>query len=66
MSSIESDIDPSLSESSTKSNSMSDSHTSTSSSSESLGHVASHSFAYDDKPLAEPGQDAVDVPEDAD
>ena len=34
--------------------------------SESLGHVASHCFAYDDEPLEEPGQNTVDIPNDAD
>ena len=53
MSSSNSDIDPSWSEISTKSNSMSDGDKSTSGSSESLGHVASHIFSYDDEPLAE-------------
>ena len=47
-----------------KSKTMSDGETS-SSSSGSLGHVASHSFAYDDEPLAEPGE-CVTTPDDAD
>ena len=42
---------------------MSDDGTSTS---ECLVHVAPHNFAYDDEPLAEPGENAADIPDDAD
>ena len=47
-------------ENSTKSDSGSDGDTS---SSGSMRYVASHSFAYDDEPLAEPGQNADIKPE---
>ena len=50
-------------ENSTKSDSGSDGDTS---SSGSMRYVASHSFAYDDEPLAEPGQNADINPEDPD
>ena len=50
MSSAEADIDPGWSESSTKSNSCLTAIYKQSGSSESLGHVASNTFAYDDEP----------------
>ena len=63
MSSEESQNSANFAENSTKSGSGSDSDTSTS---ESMRYVASHSFAYDDEPLAEPGQNADINPEDPD
>ena len=52
MSSEESQNSANSAENSTKSDSESDGDTSTSGS---MRYVASHSFAYDDEPLAEPG-----------
>jgi hypothetical protein len=54
MSTNESDSCVNSSESSSKIDTRSDGDTSTSGSEY---HVASHNFAYDDEPLAEPGQD---------
>ena len=51
------------SESPTMSSNMPDGNTS---SSGSVRHVAWHSHAYDNKPLAEPGEQAEIVPDDAD
>ena len=63
MSSNESDSCVNSSESSSKIDTRSDGDTSTSGSEY---HVASHNFAYDDEPLAEPGQDVDIIPYDTD
>ena len=65
MSSTESDTGVNLSENSSKVDTGSDGDSSTSGS---VCHVASHShsFAYDDEPLAEPGEASASIPEDAD
>ena len=61
MSSNKSDSCVNSSESSSKIDTRSDGDTSTSGSEY---HVASHNFAYDDEPLAEPGQDVDIIPYD--
>ena len=63
MSSEESQNSANSAENSTKSDSGSDGDTSTSGS---MRYVPSHSFAYDDEPLAEPVQNADINPEDPD
>jgi hypothetical protein len=63
MSSNESDSSVNSSESSSKIDTRSDGDTNTS---ESEYHVASQNLAYDDEPLAEPGQDVDIIPYDAD
>ena len=63
MSSEESPNSANSTENSTKSDRWSDSDTSTLGS---MRYVASHSFVYDDEPLAEPDQNADINPEDRD
>ena len=65
MSSNESCGDPQSCESSSKTDPVSDASVNSDGSSNSLVHVTSHCFAYDDEPIAEPGE-TICVPEDPD
>ncbi len=65
MSSNESGGDPQSCESSSETDPVSDASVNSDGSSNSLVHVTSHCFAYDDEPIAEPGE-TICVPEDPD